>query len=110
MTILLAVAVVDLTFRYAYSRVSGPTAQLLRDDYRARRLRPWRWDWAWLTRLRPWWWLLLQRVPPPGALAMNVAAAVAFPLLALGIPFSAWRTWRWYRRRHPARGSWRAPR
>ena len=107
--IALGVLVADLTFRHAYSSQSGPTAQLLRDDYLARRFRPWRWDWRWLTQLRPWWWLLLQRVPAPGALAINVGAAVIFPLLALGIPFSVWRTWRWYRREYPGRASWQPP-
>jgi hypothetical protein len=52
------------------------TAALLRDDRRARRWKPQRWDWGWLT---------------------------------ITLPFSATRTWRRYRRRHPGPGSWRPP-
>jgi len=92
-----------------------------------RRFRPQRWDWTWITRLRPWWWILLQRVPAPLALAINALGfAVALPsaldagaggasspvwaiVLGAGLPFSVLRAWRWWRRRHPAPGSWRRP-
>jgi Flp pilus assembly protein TadD len=99
----------ELGIRRAAAQLSGPTAQLLLDDHRARRLKPWRWDWTWILRLRPWWWLALERVPPPYALLINIGVGLLVPLLLLGVPFSAWRAWRWYRRAHPGRSSWRPP-
>lgn len=95
--------------RRSSAGLTGPTADLIRDDHHARRFKPWRWDWSWITRLRPWWWLVLQRIPPPIALALNIAAGIAAPLILLGVPFSAWRAWLWYRRVRPGAGSWRAP-
>jgi tetratricopeptide (TPR) repeat protein len=98
--------------------LSEATQTLIRDDRSARRLKPHRWDWGWPTRLRPWWWIVLSRQPPPLLLGLNVAflllaiaAGLAIWILALTIalPFSALRTWRWYRRRHPGAGSWRPP-
>lgn len=99
----------ELGIRLAARRLPGPTAQMVLDDHCARRLKPWRWDWTWILRLRPWWWLLLEKIPPPYALLLNIAAGVAIPLLWIGVPFSAWRAWRWYRREHPGSGSWRPP-
>ena len=99
-------------------RVSPPTRALLRDDNRARRFAPKRWDWSWPTRLRPWWWVLLVRLPPPFMLAVHlfflagsIATLASFWIVALGIalPFSVLRTWRWFRRRRPGAGSWRPP-
>lgn len=120
----LALALVVLRGRRA---LSDPTRRLMADDARARRFRPHRWDWSWITRLRPWWWILLQRVPAPVALALNaVGFAVVLPgaldasadggsspvwaiAFGVGLPFSVLRSWRWWRRRHPARDSWRRP-
>jgi len=102
-------AVFELAIHATHRRLSGPTAQLVLEDHRARRLKPWRWDWSWITRLRPWWWLILQRIPPSAALVINIAAGIAVPILLIGVPFSAWRAWRSYRRAHPGRGSWRPP-
>ncbi len=99
----------ELGIRLAARRLPGPTAQLLLDDHRARRLKPWRWDWTWILRLRPWWWLALEKVPPPYALLLNIGIGLLVPLLLLGVPFSAWRAWRWYRREYPGSGSWRPP-
>jgi hypothetical protein len=99
-------------------RVSTPTRELLRSDNRTRRWRPQRWNWRWITRLRPWWWLLLARLPPPILLAANLVllvAAIAGPVrfwvvaFGLALPFSARRTHRWWRRRHPGASSWRPP-
>jgi hypothetical protein len=104
------IALYELGIHGAARRASGPTAQLLLDEHRAKRLKPWRWDWSWIVRLRPWWWLALQRIPPPYALALNIAAGLVVPLLLIGVPFSAWRAWRWYRRMNPGSGSWRPPR
>ena len=78
----------------------------------------WQWEWSWPTRLRPWWWLLLQRLPPPVALVLNaglLAATVAARLgvfavlLAVSLPFSVRRGFRWWRRTRPAAASWRPP-
>jgi tetratricopeptide (TPR) repeat protein len=97
-------------------RASPATRELLRSDNRARRWRPGRWGWGWVTRLRPWWWLLLMRLPPPVLLTANVAllgAAIATPVVfwivafGLALPFSARRALRWWRRRHPPASSWR---
>ncbi len=117
--LLFAVAVAFELVRWLdLRRVSAPTRELLRSDSRARRRRPDRWDWRWITRLRPWWWLLLARLPAPILLAANVAllvAAVATPIvfwivaLGLALPFSARRTYKWWRRRHPGADSWRPP-
>jgi Flp pilus assembly protein TadD len=99
-------------------RVSAPTRALLRSDNRARRWRPQRWNWRWITRVRPGWWVLLASLPPPLTLAVNVAlliAALAAPsvfwvvILGVTLPFSARRAHKWWRRRHPAAGSWRPP-
>jgi tetratricopeptide (TPR) repeat protein len=116
---LLAVAVVfEVVRRGSLSELSAPTHALVLDDARARRFKPQRWDWSWPTRLRPWWWLLLMQIPPPIALLLNVVAFAAAVggrsggwtiLLGIGLPFSAWRAWRWWRRRHPGRRSWRPP-
>jgi Flp pilus assembly protein TadD len=106
---LIGAGIYELGIRLAARRVPAPTAQLLLDDHRARRLKPWRWDWTWILRLRPWWWLALEKVPPPYALLINIGAGLLAPLLLLGVPFSAWRAWRWYRREHPGSGSWRPP-
>jgi Flp pilus assembly protein TadD len=110
--------VAELVRALELRRVSAPTRMLLRDDNRARRLRPRRWDWAWPTRLRPWWWVVLTQLPPPLLLAANVvflALAIAGPVvfwiaaLGLALPFSVRRSWHWYRRRRPGAGSWRPP-
>ena len=106
---LIGAAIYELGIRLAARRLPGPTAQRLLDDHRARRLKPWRWDWTWILRLRPWWWLLLEKIPPPYALLINIGLGLAVPLLLLGVPFSAWRAWRWYRRTHPSSSSWRPP-
>ena len=117
--VLLAVAgVLEVVRRASLRSLSEPTRALVVDDSRARRYAPARWDWSWPTRLRPWWWLLLQRIPAPLALALNAvllpAAIVArlglwIALLGIGLPFSIRRTWRWWRREHPGRDSWRPP-
>jgi hypothetical protein len=61
---------------------------------------------------------VLLRIPPPIALTLNVVAldgAIAgaaggwVVLLTIALPFSARRARRWWRREHPARGSWRPP-
>jgi hypothetical protein len=110
--------VAELVRALELRRVSAPTRMLLRDDNRARRLRPRSWDWAWPTRLRPWWWVLLTQLPPPLLLAANavflalaLAGGVVFWIVALGLglPFSVRRSWHWYRRRRPGAGSWRPP-
>lgn len=106
---LIAAALIELGIRLAARRVPAPTAQLLLDDHRARWMKPWRWDWTWILRLRPWWWLVLEKIPPPYALLINIVVGLAVPLLLLGVPFSAWRAWRSYRRTHPGASSWRAP-
>lgn len=91
---------------------------LITDDARARRWRVDRWDWKWPLSLRPWWWILLTRLPPPvaaagnaGLLALAIAAQARFWMivLAIGLPFSLLRTWRWWRLGHPGAGSWRPP-
>jgi len=98
--------------------LSDPTRHLLADDRRARRWKPARWDWSWPGRLRPWWWILLTQLPAPLLLALNVvflALAITAGLavwsvaLAIAVPFSVMRCWRWYRRRHPGASSWRPP-
>jgi tetratricopeptide (TPR) repeat protein len=116
--VLIVAAVAELVRALELRRLSLPTRALLRDDNRARRLRPRSWDWSWPTRLRPWWWVVLTQLPAPLLLAANVfflgvaiAGLLAFWIVALGLalPFSAIRTWRWYRRRRPGTGSWRPP-
>lgn len=107
--VLIGAVGIDWSIRSAHRGLSGPSAQLVRDDHRARRYKPWRWNWSWIPRLRPWWWLLLQRIPPPAALLVNVVVGIALPILLVGVPFSAWRAWRWYRRLHPGARSWRPP-
>jgi tetratricopeptide (TPR) repeat protein len=104
-------------------RLSAPARALVADEARARRYQPSRWDWSRLTRFRPFWWILLKRVEAPKALAINAAlfglglysslsaasevAAFWTALLGIGLPFSALRTWRWWRIRHPSASSWR---
>jgi tetratricopeptide (TPR) repeat protein len=104
--------------RRSLEQLSEPSRIAFADDARSRRLKPWRWNWKWPTRLRPWWWLALERAPwqtivPAnlglvvlGLLAQNAVLVVIF---ALGLPFSARKTWRAWRRAHPGRGSWRPP-
>ena len=96
--------------------LDGRTRALVADDARARRFVPSRWDWKWPTRFRPWWWTLLSRIPPIAALALNaavLAAAVAgragvwIVAMGLALPFSIRRAYKWWRRQHPAAGSWR---
>jgi tetratricopeptide (TPR) repeat protein len=116
--LVLGIAAYDLSIRMAYRGLPRPSAELVRDDYEARRYKPWRWDLSWIPRLRPWWWIMLQRVSPPVALLVNVGivalavtggAVVAMTLFGLALPMSAWRVWRWYRREHPSASSWRPP-
>jgi hypothetical protein len=111
-------AVFEVFRRASLGSLSTPTRGLVLDDARARRFRPWRWDWAWPTRLRPWWWLLLMQIPPPVALlivtallAAAIAGGVWFWVVVLGIaePFVVRRVWRWWRLAHPGRRSWRPP-
>jgi tetratricopeptide (TPR) repeat protein len=99
--------------------LSAASATLVDDRRRARRWRPWRWDWSTVTSLRPGVFVLLARLRPRQAFAVNVVAfAGAFaaepkhPLtivLALGRPGSAVRLLRYEQRKHPAAGSWRPP-
>ena len=58
------------------------------------------------------------RIPPAIAFALNVVALGAAILggayawvvvLAIALPFTANRAWRWWRREHPGRDSWRPP-
>jgi Flp pilus assembly protein TadD len=117
-TPLALVAVFEL-LRWRIARGFSATARtLIADDARARRLHPARWDWRWPTRLRPWWWLLLQRAPTELIVPLNVGLLVLAALgrlwvwvvvLGLGLPFSARRVWRVWRRAHPGSGSWRPP-
>ena len=116
--LVLGIATYDASIRVAYHGLPRPSGELVRDDYEARRYKPWRWDLSWLLRLRPWWWILLQRVSPPIALLLNIGvvalavaggAVVPAVVFGIGVPLSAWRVWRWYRRVHPSAGSWRPP-
>jgi Flp pilus assembly protein TadD len=104
--------------RAARPRMSPETAALVADRRRARRYRPARWDWRAPTRLRPWWWIVLTKIPPPAAFAVNLALFVldvaggsTFGAVVFGValPFSGHRLWRWARRRWPGRDSWRPP-
>jgi hypothetical protein len=113
----LAVALEALRW-WELRRLSPATRELLRADNRARRWRPQRWRYRWITRLRPWWWLLLVRLPPPLVLGANLALLVAaaagrivfwIVAFALALPFSSRRAFRWWRRRHPPASSWRPP-
>ena len=52
---------------------------------------------------------MLEKIPPPYALLINIGLGLAVPVLLIGVPFSAWRAWRWYRRAHPSSSSWRPP-
>lgn len=80
-------------------------------------LRWWDWKWPLRMRIRPWWWILLKRAPPEVALVINVVVVLLllganlsiWILFALGLPFSAHRTWKAWRRAHPGRRSWRPP-
>ena len=117
--VLLAVGTLfEVLRRRSLEQLSSPSRIAFADDARSRRLKPWRWNWKWPTRLRPWWWLALERAPwqtivPAnlglvvlGLLAQNAVLVVIF---ALGLPFSARKTWRAWRRAHPGKGSWRPP-
>jgi hypothetical protein len=104
--------------RTLVGQLSDATRALLADDRRARRGRADRWKWEWPTGFRPWWWLLLQRLSPPAALGVNLALTIfglltgdllVLVIFGIGLPFSGWRTWKDWRRRHPGRGSWCPP-
>ena len=96
-------------------RLSPATRTLLRDDNRARRFHPLRWNWRWPVR---GWWTALMWFPPWATWWMNFCAfmacltggivigAVCFALL---LPFSGWRWLRVWSRRHPGPDSWRPP-
>jgi tetratricopeptide (TPR) repeat protein len=110
--------IVEVARAVELQRVNPPTRALLRDDNRARRFKPARWDWRWPTRLRPWWWILLAKLPPPILLALNLVLlvpALADPvpvwlaILAVWLAINVRRSWRWYRRRVPGASSWRPP-
>jgi tetratricopeptide (TPR) repeat protein len=113
---------VRLSRTQAGAGFSPATKQLVADERRARRLKPHRWDWGRVRRLRPWWWVALTRMPAPAAFAVNAAlfalllaaslhasgpTAVWAILLGLGLLASTRRLWRWWRIRHPSRRSWR---
>jgi Flp pilus assembly protein TadD len=116
--LVLGFAAYDLLIRLACRGLPRPSAELVRDDYEARRFKPWRWDLSWIPTLRPWWWILMQRVSPPVALLAN-AGVVALAarggatglmvVFGLALPMSTRRVWRWYRREHPGASSWRPP-
>lgn len=98
--------------------LSAASAAMIDDRRRARRFKPWRWDYSRVLALRPWWWLAFERMHPWRALGLNVAVLAAalagrltfiVVLMGLALPASVLRAWRWERRRRGSAGSWRPP-
>ncbi len=118
--LLVIAAVLEFLRWRSLQALDVPTRTLVHDDARARRFNPTRWEWKWLLQLRPWWWLLIRegakRMPAWLVLGVNLAglalAAVGrnggwVIIMALGLPFTAWRFHREWRRKHPPKGSWK---
>ena len=122
-SIMVAVAIYLLYQRRdALARLDSPARALIQDDARARRLRPGRWDWRWVTRLRPWWWVLGREVgrqiPAALVLSLNVVVLALYGFAWAGgnresawgvaialvpLPFTARRFHRGWRRKHSRR-------
>jgi Tfp pilus assembly protein PilF len=110
----------ELLRRASLKELDEATRTLVHDDERARRFHPLRWEWRWVTRLRPWWWLLIREVtkqiPASLLFGINIGALALAGIaqngewaiiLAVALLFTSRRFYRLWRRKHPPRGSWR---
>lgn len=108
------------------SLLSDETRQLMEAERRARRFSLQRRDWSRLLRFRPWWWRGFEKIPPPAALPVHIAALGACVLgivdasgntspaafialaawLSLMLPRSFQRAHIWWTVRHPGTESW----
>jgi tetratricopeptide (TPR) repeat protein len=76
--LLLAAAGCELARRSVLRPLRTATRTLVADHARARRYKPWRWEWGWTARYQPWWMTWLSRLPAPVALVVHVLLLLVF--------------------------------